>query len=162
MKSAGFTLLEVMAVLIIVGLFAAAVTLTPSGWFASARFDEVADQVTFMDQLARQRARRGDRQVELTFDLPGGRIERRDVDGEHHITLPRGYEMTNLIVNRQSGGRRLVKVAVDRSGYSPSYAVRIIGPDHESRWILIAGLSGQAITLDGDKELDDAFDKLAS
>lgn len=162
MKATGFTLLEVMAVLVIVGLFAAAVTLTPSGWFASARFDEVADHVTFMDQLARQRARRGDREVELTFDLPAGRIERRDVDGEHHVTMPRGYEMTDMIVRRQPDGRRLVTVPVDRAGYTPSYALRIVGPDHQSRWIIIAGLSGQAIMLDGEKELCDAFNRLAS
>ena len=168
MRSAGFTLLEVMAVLIIVGLFAAAVTLTPSGWFAAARFDEVTAQVTFMDQLARQRARRGDQAVELVFDLPQARIERRDVDGgfsddgRHHMTLPRGYEVTEMIVSRQSRRSRRVTVPVNTTGCTPSYALRIVGPSHEAKWLVIAGLSGQAITLDGEQEIDDAFDKLAT
>ncbi len=167
MNRPGFSMLETMVVVLIIALMAGAVMIKPAGWFQSVQLDDAIDRVVFMDHLARQCARGPGGAVELVYDLENGRILRR-VDssdslsghGHHRVSLPKGYAIERMMIRnmRIEGDRAVVRFTP--LGHAPTYALRIVGPDDQTAWLLVAGLSGDAWILESTAEVEHALETL--
>ncbi|MBI1368403.1 MAG: prepilin-type N-terminal cleavage/methylation domain-containing protein [Planctomycetes bacterium] len=164
MHRRAFSLIEVMTVLVIIAITAAAVMMRPMGWFTAAKLDDAIGRVTFMDQMTRQAARRSGKAFEVTFDLREGAIERREIGegaisaGSHRVALPDGYVMRKVIVN----GDNAVTVRYTSDGDADSFAIEIAGSDGISTWVLIAGLSGQVTRMAHEQEVTHVLASLTS
>ncbi len=155
----GFTLIEVMAALLILAIVAGAVALSVAGPRRSAETEDVLGELIHADRLARHTARRHGRAVELVFDLAAGRVERRWIDGpdeeSYRYELPKGFRFGELILADRRIASSSASVVCSRAGRTPTYALRIDAPGGRRRWVLFAGLSGEATEIADERQLEE-------
>lgn len=148
----GFTLIEVMLVLLIAGLLAGAATLRLTHSLQQRTIEDVVEQVWQLDELARTRALRSGEPVVLHWDL-----ERQIMWlGEEHTTawaktVFSKVKLTTVHVPRQ----RDTVIRYGSSALSNSFAVAIEDPTGNRRLLLVCGWSGQKqLVQDEKKALD--------
>ncbi len=159
MRRCGFTLLEMMAVVVLLGLLAGAV-----GWSMAqdarraARTDAVG-QIGHADRLARLAAQRFGRPCVLRIDLREQTLRRIEYgpnaqpEAAHTVTLSKSQRIAEVLVGRSTA--RLgnasrppavtsgaVDVAYSRDGRSASYAIRLASGGTQ-QWLIVSGLTGQ-------------------
>lgn len=152
----GFTLVEILAVLILIGIIAGATVMTLKDRHSSVTLTGLLDRIEYWDQRTRDAAKNLKLPHALYFDLNKQTIQRasrvpQDTSGPvlqfpHHIrftrllTLPDNYEPVDQ------------KVHVSAKGYSPSYVIKI---EHNRRtgWLLIVGLTGHAQWIENEQTL---------
>ena len=153
----GFTLIEVMAAIVIMGLLSAAVVVNLAGRTRAARAEDVVGRIEQYDSLARAAARRTGAADVLTVDLTRGEIRR---SGTPMFRLGDSVKLARLLLP----GRRIecgvATAPISLDGRSPSYAVKLEGPNGEARWLFFAGLTGTPVHPADDREAEELFDKL--
>jgi len=155
----GFTLIEIMVAVIVMGLLCGAVVLTFAGPIRRARMTEAIEQVKYADASARDVARRFGREVELVFDLSASRIERCEQGGPEatfaaNVPPPMRIEAVRTREGETDYGQ--ASVAISPVGLSPTYAVKIAGPEG-TRWILVTGLGGVTVVLANEAQVERIF-----
>jgi len=149
-----FTLIEVMAVIVIMGLLAGAAALTFARPLAASRARNVEDQIRSLDSSARQFARRFGRDVEIVFDLSNQTIVRRErEESVFSAKLPAGCRIESIRAGGRDESIGEVSIPVSEGGLSRSYAVHLIG-QHLDHWLVFAGLSGQVTQVNDVATLD--------
>lgn len=146
----GFTLIEVMAVVALIGLLAAGTAWTLAGDVSRVRHAEVADHFSHTDAMARAAARRlGPSTLHIDLDRqqvwvtsPGKRAGK--TEATHTLMLPPNYSIqevlwvdpTPIALNGSRNHRRIVveaagtvTIPVSGEGLSRSYVVRFGGPE---------------------------------
>jgi prepilin-type N-terminal cleavage/methylation domain-containing protein len=162
MRSRGFTLIEMMAVVIIMALLATAAALSFARPMRVARARDAVDQVRSLDASARQFARRVGRPIEIVFDLSNGTLARRDHDEiAFQSSLPRGCRIEEVRSAGQSFSLGEASIQCAPSGMSRTYAVHLLGPELD-RWLLFAGLTGQVTQVNDVSQLDDILPQASS
>jgi prepilin-type N-terminal cleavage/methylation domain-containing protein len=155
----GFTLIEVMAAVIVMGLLTGMVVLAFAGPVNRARMVEAVEQVTYLDSSSRQYARRTGRAVEIRMDLGEGVLERRagslGVVFRTSVPAPVRIEAVRTANARREESGEIV-VPVSGLGVSRTYAVKLVGPEGQ-RWVVVAGLSGEVRVLTDDAQVDSIF-----
>src|SRR5206468_6481684 len=130
MRRRGFTLIEMMAVVIIMALLATAAALSFARPMRVARARDAVDQVRSLDASARQFARRFGRPIEIVFDLSNGKLARRERDSiAFQTSLPRGCHIDEVRSAGQSFSLGEASIPCAASGMSCSYAVHLLGPE---------------------------------
>jgi prepilin-type N-terminal cleavage/methylation domain-containing protein len=151
-----FSLLEIIAVLAILAIAAAAVTLRVQAPLQQATLKDLAGQLAAFDHLTRVQARETDRPLRLVFDLGQGRLRRTAADGAEDrgaaLELPADWTIARLCVAGEEAARGEVVVPCSRLGLTPSYALCLEGPGKVRQWIIVAGLSGEAVLPAGESE----------
>ncbi len=143
-----FTLIEVMAVVALIGLLAAATAWSLAGQAQQATYDDVIDRLSHADHTARVSAQRLG-PSSLCFDLDGQRVrvhspQSRDGKPEagHTMQLPPGFRIeqvawvdTTTRPSRLAGlwstvteTNGLIELPVSSEGLSRTYAVQLVGP----------------------------------
>ena len=162
---AGFTLIELLAVLVVVAIIAGVVVLRLSGPMRSARMRDVIGEIASFDRLTRVEAVEMDRAQALVIDLNKGEIARRNSRardrGGVSLRLPSEFRIDRVRLPGRDAGVGRVEVAFSRLGYAPSYALRIEGPGRVSRWVLFCGLTGEAVEVEDEKEIDEVLGEAA-
>lgn len=145
----GFSLVEVVAVVVLMGLLATVVAVSLGDLRRQARLEEMIERVQLMDAAMRAHARRFNAPQRLVVDLDAGELRREAAaDGEalgRSLRLPGPVHLTAL---RTAGGRfteRSVAVPCSGQGRTPSYALTLAGPDGGQRQILFIGTTGRAV-----------------
>lgn len=158
MKS-GFTLIEIMATLLILAIAAGAAALSLAGPRRGAETEDVLGELIHADRLARHAARRHGRAVELLFDLAAGRVERRWIDEpdeqSYRYELPEGFRVGGLILADRRIASSSASVVCSRAGRTATYALRIEGPGGRRRWVLFAGLTGEVTEIADERQLEE-------
>ncbi|WP_428940622.1 pilus assembly FimT family protein [Fontivita pretiosa] len=161
-----FTLLELLAVILIGGLLAAAVVLRLGPQLAQARLAGVLQQLEDADRLARASAAESGEPCEMVFDLTEGRVWRREqgrVGKLASLRLPRGFAIAQMRTARSSHHGGEVAVQIRPDGRSDSYALCVGRAGEEGRrerqssWLVFAGLSGQVKRLSDERDVRDIF-----
>lgn len=169
MSRSGFTLIEVLAVIVVLGLLAGAVAWSLAGDATQAIGEDALGRLAHADSMARAEARRFGREYTLRFDLNEQalrRLDEGDRQSAHSVKLPTGHRIEAVAFKAQgdsgSGTLRRVTFGAADVVYSPagrsvSYAVRIRSGDAR-RWLVVAGLTGQVTQTDDAKAVDNLFD----
>lgn len=153
----GFTLLELLGVLVIGGLLVSIASLSLTGPRRAMQLDDALGQLQWLDAQARHEALRFGEPIMLVFDLDQQTVVLRPsgeggqpapaAEGNAPLsrswTLPGQLTLDRLWLSGQVVDRGVVGVPVGIDGQSPSYGVCVTGAGSSSRWLLIAGLSGQ-------------------
>jgi len=157
----GFTLIETMLAVLIMALLASAAALSLSGPVRRARAREAVDVVMAADRSARQEAHDSGRVVRLAFDPSTGAISR--VEGaegrvtQFRVVVPRSFTISDVLVGRRVYRQTRAEVGFSGAGFSPSYAVRLMGPGADG-WVVFAGLTGQASVVSDEQAVRNAID----
>ena len=160
--SKGFSLVELIAVLLIISIVAGAVMLRVQGPLHSTQMRDVIDQVRNFDLPTRSYALEQDRPVHLVVDLAAGELSRTDTQGTQllgePLKLPLGCRIARLLVRGEDVSTGSIAIGFSRLGLSPSYAVLLEGPGNRRQWILVAGLSGEIVEIDDEQEVQNILD----
>jgi prepilin-type N-terminal cleavage/methylation domain-containing protein len=166
MDHRAFSLIEVMLVVLILGIVAAAVSLNLTGPMHRARASDLAEEIASFDRLTRTYARRHDRPLRLVIDLSEGRIRRMDGSGTETIGAPlelgSSWRIARLLVGNQDVDFGTVSITCSRRGLTPTYAMLLEDRRGPRRWILIAGLTGQPSEMSDEKEIRQTLAAIAS
>ena len=155
----GFTLVELMAVMVVLGLLASVTVWTVSGQIAMARNQLALDQLTLADRQMRDHARRVARPMDLIFDLDQGRLYRAPggvTSPDKWATLEGSLPLQDLMVSGQKHNARSVAVRFRGDGTCPSYAVRLkpLNKQSQAEWIVFVGRTGQRVIVTEEHSLE--------
>jgi prepilin-type N-terminal cleavage/methylation domain-containing protein len=172
-----FTLIEVMAVVLILGILATATIFSLAEQVPAARRNDVLDRLAHEDALARLAVRRTGAPATLRIDLGDQQLWRVDEaasegQASHSWRLPRGYRLDQVLrpVTSEGGTSSAALSRIDTGtadvlfntlGCSDTYALHLIcpggnpesGPNEDSLWLVFAGLTGQKMTLKHEDEV---------
>ena len=154
MRQQGFTFVELAVTLALLVVLAAAVVLSLGRWQQPVLLQDVVDRLVSADRVARQSARDHQRYEQLVFDRATGCWQGARGGGK----LPAGYRLADLWIDGQQQGQNPSVVEYAPSGRSPSFALRLAAPNGQQRWLVLTGLTGQAVVL---KEERDAREIMA-
>lgn len=179
MDRGGFTFIEVIAVVALLGLLAGGTAYYLADQVQASSSDSAVGQLAYADRLTRLRARRLGRECVLRVDLDEQTVTRfeavgRDLDNRSAgLNLPvrcRIQEvwtvgLMNGIEANPSGLAKcdngVVDIAYSRAGRSATYALKLLS--HESAcWVVVAGLTGEVTVEDNEEQLHNLFSTLAT
>jgi len=161
-----FTLLEVLAALIILSLLATAATLSFNKPLARARAFDAIEQIRQLDASARQFSRKNGRPALIIFDLTDQSLSRRepglrDAVFTTRLPSPLRIEQIRTAAHRVDYGE--VSITCAPTGLSETYALKITGAPESAtadrsanptQWIVVAGLSGEIKTVRDERDVD--------
>jgi len=165
-----FTLMEMVAILVIVAMAAGAVTWSLRSAYSASQLRDAAERLAYFDRLARHVASRIDRPVRMVIDLNEQQITCLPVEGDddtretpHSQTmqLPRGISIEEVWL---TGGRVAfgdVQINCSARGQTPSYALLIEDADGNQHLQIVAGLTGQAVVAKEEWQVDELFAQLS-
>ncbi len=167
MARRGFTLVEVLAVVVLLGLLAGATAWSLAENARRSSLEHIVGRIAHVDRTTRIAAERFGEVQTLRFDLDRGRLQRvapgnaGEARGSHVSSIPAPFRIAELLLP-QTGGRAerfdagAVEIACSSGGRSKSYAARVDSPE-ESVWLVFSGLTGQMILIEHESDVDDIF-----
>jgi prepilin-type N-terminal cleavage/methylation domain-containing protein len=163
MKRRGFTLVEICAVVAIMGLLAMAAVLSLAYSIRIHRLEDVCQELSHADALVRSAARQSGSPGRLVFDLDQRLVSWQTDDKALPAVLVR-LAADDAVALREaelqsSSGQVVVDCSAD--GYSPDYALTLNRPGESPRWMIVSGLSGQVTWTTDEKRADAIFQTLA-
>ncbi|MEM8733617.1 MAG: type II secretion system protein [Planctomycetota bacterium] len=142
-ERSGFSLIELIVVLIIMALLAGLASTTLRSHLDQSRIERAFQQLVLADALARRQANdQASREVSLRIDGDSLVIS----PSNRSFEMPDTFDLSLEKAGNASFGNR---ISFSKSGRSVSYAIRIEAGDRE-HWLLVLGATGQRIsTTDG-------------
>lgn len=164
MRRGGFTFMELLAVLIVLGLLSgmAVVRLTPM--LRTASLQHTLRQLGEADRLTRRRAQQGQISCRLVFDLDKQLVYRLEGDRDDpvaivHLRSARIEKVRTLSGIATSGTAKLV---ISPLGFATTYALQVSSEaEDRSSWLLFYGLSRHREVLHDEAQVDALFEALA-
>jgi prepilin-type N-terminal cleavage/methylation domain-containing protein len=153
----GFTLVELMAVLVLVGLVSATAMLRFTGTTRHAQFEWSLERVMAADRLLRVHSVTCGQPGRLEFQIGDGRLGRvfpTQRDACSDVELGARMRITRFLASQRHVETGKVEVAYDPYGHSETFAIELEGPGDESTWILFAGLTGQTRRLEDRRDVE--------
>jgi prepilin-type N-terminal cleavage/methylation domain-containing protein len=152
-----FTLIELMAVLVLVGLVSASAMLRFGGTTRRAQFEWSLERVMAADRLIRTHAMTCGQPGHLEFEIGTGRLERvfgakRNVSS--YVELGARMHIVRFLAAQRHAETGKVEVPYDPYGHSETFALEIEGPGERTAWILFVGLSGQTRRLEDRRDVE--------
>lgn len=166
MNRRAFTLVEVMACMLLLALAATIVVVSLRPRQRHADFEQTLEKLWNQNQLARQRATRLSQHVAIRFDLDQQMVELLGRDGGRlanatEIRLPQNIRIEKLRWGAKWYDHGRVELAVTDRGQSASYGL-VVGDGSRREFFLVAGLSGQVQKVANDAQIDELFAMLPS
>ncbi len=163
--SRGFTLIETMLVLLVIGLLSTTITLSMTHSYHLAQRDTVVASIKHYDQMLRLDAVNFGKHTTLEIDKENGTFKRvpskpntkilSTVGQLESYRLPAGYSISRYWVSPQWQTADKINITASDRGHTQTYAVEIQGPEQKVSILIFAGLSGQTIELEGDLTIDE-------
>ena len=163
-----FTLIELMIVILLTGLLAAAVSLSMAHATRSAQIEDVQEQIVFRDAMLRDYAKTFALPCTLSVQLDEGNIRSKTAqnDGlgpqQRAYQLPTGFRIIRVLSPVADARVGEVAIPCSAAGRTPTYALLVEDPRRQREWVLIAGLSGQTQKVQGDSEIEKLFSDLSA
>lgn len=160
-RRTGFTLVEITAVILIAALIAGAVTLNTVGPRRITELRDVVERVGRFDALSRAYAENTGTDVRIVVDTDLDEISRVGARGtDNHgrpLRLGGDWDIAAVRVFGREPIRGRAVIPCSSAGLSPSYALLLEGPGGRSRWLLVAGLTGETTACENEDEIQDIY-----
>lgn len=152
---AGFTLWELLVVIVILGLLATAVLFRLSSLTNRARFQGALGHVTDLEALVRQDARQHGRANRLEWELGTNRVTSQRGTVSRTETLGADVLIRRIMTPQQN--RSVGRAVIDYTtmGTSPTYAVELVSSPTSATavWLLFVGTTGIVQPLETEREV---------
>ena len=155
----GFTLLELLVVLIIVAMLSSIVAVQLTGYFSNASLSKAVDRLKMLDSAARRDA---SVQPAGTIELEFDRSEQilRIANQQSGFQLPTGVLLKAIWLPGPDGrfqtvGADNARVKLSAMGTSQDYAIEFIGRGGATLGVLVLGLSGQFLRFENADDLQE-------
>lgn len=163
-RQQAFTLIEAVAILVLIGLMASAGALSLRSAYRGSQMKDVLSRVKALDRSARNLVQLSGQPGVIHIDTVKGSI-RFTQENESHagllpIVLPDGYRITDVGVSSSPSSTGTVQIPCSTLGQTPAYTLSLAGPKKQTKLLVVAGLTGQATELEHDEKFD--LDKLLS
>jgi general secretion pathway protein H len=156
----GFTLIELIAVMAIMGLLASVAVTAVGGTMDRYRLSRAAETVEMFDARVRREARQTRRPHTAWIDRRRNRLIVRGPDDRVSASfgLPGAVELAEFRIKEPGRATRAahgsIRFDVAGSGRSPTYAMRMkLGK--QERWLVVLGFSGQVVPVKEKEAVDD-------
>ena len=176
MRPRAFTLIEVIAVVMLLGLLTGATAWVMTEDAQRSSTEAVIGQIAHLDRMARFTARRLGRPGVLQFDLDAQQVRRLHAGGGesgrqilHTLKLPGEHRIDQIVASMgfaatgrmESANAGAFDVPYSTDGRSSSYAVRLVSTGGD-RWMVFAGTTGQVTFIDDERKVNNLFAMLAT
>ncbi len=176
MHRAAFTMIEMLAVIVVLGLLAGAAAWSLAGDAEAATYENVVGKLAHHERTARLAANRLGQTCVLRYNLNAQRISRFDTADRMATPawrLPAPYRIDRIVIHRPGGGddaghhgfgerydAGTVEIDISRAGRSATYAIRVAN-NQQQGWLVFSGLTGQMTRINDAQEVDNLFAMLA-
>lgn len=151
-----FSLLELLLVVAIIGLLAAAAVLTLLGPLRSATTEDLLQQLKELDRTGRRAAVQSGRPAQLVVDLNQGRfllgVPEGSMDQQVVVEVARSHQLVRVQIGDEVHESGEIVVSISPGGRSSSYLLEVRDEQGLRRLLLFAGLSGQASIITDEQE----------
>ncbi len=144
-----FTLLELIAVIVLLGLVSAITLLSVVGHLEQSELVRVAQSLARADGKERDTARQSPQPGALLFDRTRKRFLYKT--SERTIDISTRIKSAEMIVDSSQSDEG--SIVFSQSGQSPSYAIGLVTSRGASRWLLVIGMTGQVLYTDSVDEV---------
>ena len=147
-QAKGFTLIELMVVIAILGLVSSVALLGVRTPLAKARFANEVEQIIAMDAQARALATKG-KNARVLFGVRDNSITLEGESTGRRIQLSANHQLRSVqsgVATGANGNR--VEIRYGAGGTSQSYAINLSMNRGRSKWLVVMGLSGESYLLD--------------
>ncbi len=152
----GFSLVEMLIVLLILAVVAGAVVLRIGPKPGRAALADITDRVLFFDHNSRVLTRQRGEPINMVFNLAVCSARCEDKNGkrlvENSMELPARCSIAKLMTAGRQFTSSSVSIHCSPLGLSPSYAVLLEAGDWR-QWVLISGLTGQPTKVQDEKQV---------
>ncbi|MCC5828824.1 MAG: hypothetical protein JJU36_05195 [Phycisphaeraceae bacterium] len=163
----GFSLIEVLAVLLLMALLGGLVHFTLRGKVAVDKIDEAGRELQFLDQTARARARRFDEPRNLLFDLSQNSVTSAPIDDRQRrrstVALGAGITIDAIWLVDRPVRHGTLALPISGQGYSTSYGITLRMEHRQTiltRYWMVVGLTGQWIPMNDQDALENTLASL--
>ena len=158
---AGFTIIELTVVILIIAIVAAAATINLSTPLANAKFQDVQiDLESFLLQ-ARNRAANTDTAIEVTINIDNNIVTQKvagtELENQKRLALPADYKIKRIVGEDFDISQGKMAVTYSTKGFADSYAILIAGKSNTQHWLLVSGLTTALTSLNDEKEVKNLF-----
>lgn len=159
-----FTLIEVMAVVFLIGLLAAATIWSLAADVSKAQGEQAIESILHVERTTRAAARRHGQEYRLQIDLDRQTLARLDPHGQpgHAVRLKapmRVLEVVSFETGERAADRPVVfergvvEIGYSSSGYSRSFGLTVLtGRETDKVSLVISGLTGQVVRTQDEDE----------
>lgn len=158
--SRGFTLMEILAVLVIIGILATSAALTVRRSAPRETAEQFQARLTDWTEQARTQASRERRPFALELH-PGAQAWTSHPDGipspARECMLPQGWDLISIRGETVQWTGSPLLVPLDIHGQSASIALELRNPQGDYRFLVLFGLTGQTTWFDRKEAADACF-----
>lgn len=148
-----------LVVVLILALISATVVFRSSGVQRQAVAAAAISRLELLDQHMRHFARSRGRPCALELDPERGRFRKvYDLaadEGSGWESL--GLDLAEVRLGDEKASHKRVNVTFDAGGMSATYGFRLEGTGPQDVWLIFAGVSGEMIRLDSERDFNAAF-----
>lgn len=160
----GFTLLELLAAVVLAALLATATSLSIAGATRVSRVEDAIEQMRALDRMTRAMARGTGKPLQLLIDIDAQRIKSVERDTQNAVGRELHFGDGIKIEEFCRSGKTLpagtMGIPVSNRGLSATYAIRLAS-EGRSTWVLVLGLTGQMIELSDEPQVKQILSALA-
>ncbi len=148
-----FSLIELIAVMAILGVVAGIVAYSVRGHTDRARIQATLDLIESIDRQARITAQRLRTPNPIDIDVARAEIQSLDGSGQWRKVQLSPVTIEQVRTRRNSSEQGTLEVVVSANGQSPDYAVCIATASGNRAWLVFLGASGQCIRTQNPNEV---------
>ena len=157
----GFTLFELVAVLVVLAILAGAVAVSVRGHISNARLEAFLDRLETFDGRARGEARRRSELTVLSFDantkLVSQISDQNSSGAARSFAVPGGLEIVAVKTVSDQASQGVLRIGVSPLGQTDTYALQLRASSGRELWLVVLGGSGQCLRFDKDNDVEDLF-----
>ena len=139
-----FTLLEMIAVLVLLGLISTIAMISVTGHLERAELGRISQLLASADRKERDASRQSPFPGSMTLDPSKKRMLFRN--SGRTLDVGKRIKIAEVVINGPHADEGTISFT--QSGQSQTYAVRLESQRGASTWVLVVGLTGQALFME--------------